>query len=89
MELVGISYITKDGVRKYTLEVTEPYDSYLQNAETGRYATGKKTDSIYVGAIDCSQLNVGMEIEVIYDRMRTLANGTAYQPIKRIDVIAK
>lgn len=89
MKIVGISYTIKNGERKSTLEVTEPYDSYFQNAEAGRYAIGEKVESIYVGSLDCSQLKVGMDIELIYGRMRTLADGTAYQPIKRIDVLTK
>jgi len=89
MKLIGMSYTTKHGERRYTLEVADTFDSYFQNAEAGRYAIGEKVESIYVGSLDCSQLKVGMDIELIYGRMRTLADGTAYQPIKRIDVLTK
>jgi len=89
MEIIGISYVTKNGKTNYTLEVADDYPSYFQNAETGRYAVGRKGESIYVGSLDCSQLKVGMEIEIIYDRMCTLANGKTYQPIKRIEVLTK
>ncbi|MBE5949899.1 MAG: hypothetical protein E7261_12905 [Lachnospiraceae bacterium] len=89
MRIIGISYTTKDGEHRYTLEVAEAFASYFQNAEAGRYASGEKVESIYVGSLDCSQLKVGMDIDLIYDRMRRLADGTAYQPIKRIEVLTK
>ena len=89
MRIIGMSYSTKDGERKYTLEVSNPFDSYFKNTEAGKNAIGEKVESIYVGSLDCSQLKVGMEIELIYDRMRTLANGKTFQPIKRIDVLNK
>lgn len=89
MRIIGMSYSTKDGERKYTLEVSGPFDSFYKNAEAGRNAVGEKVESIFVGALDCSQLKVGMDIELIYDRMRTLANGKTFQPIRRIDVLTK
>ena len=89
MQIIGISSTTKNGKTNYTLEVADDFPHYFQNAEAGRYAVGKKSESIYVGSLDCSQLKVGMEIEIIYDRMCTLANGKTYQPIKRIEVLTK
>lgn len=89
MRIIGMSYVTKDGERKYTLEVSAPFDAYHKNADAGRCALGEKVESIYVGSVDCSQLKIGMEIELIYDRMRTMSNGKAYQPIRRIDVLSK
>jgi len=89
MRIIGMSYSTKDGEKKYTLEVSDTFDSYFKDTEDGRNAVGEKVESIYVGSLDCSQLKVGMEIELIYGRMRTLANGKTFQPIKRIDVLTK
>lgn len=89
MRIIGMSYSTKDGERKYTLEVSDKFDAFYKNAEAGRNAIGEKVESIFVGSLDCSQLKVGMEIELIFDRMRTLANGKTFQPIKRIDVLTK
>lgn len=89
MRIIGMSYSTKDGERKYTLEVSAPFDAYFKNVDSGRCALGEKVESIFVGSLDCSQLKVGMEIELIYDRMRTLPNGRTFQPIKRIDVLTK
>lgn len=89
MRIIGMSFTTKNGQRMYTINVATPFDAYYKNAEAGRCAVGEQVESIYVGALDCSALKVGMEIELIYDRMRTLANGKTFQPIKRIDVISK
>lgn len=89
MRIIGMSYSTKDGERKYTLEVSDTFDSYFKDAGAGRNAVGEKVETIYVGSLDCSHLKVGMEIELIYGRMCTLANGKTFQPIKRIDVLTK
>lgn len=89
MRIIGMSYTTKNGQRMYTINVAAPFDSYYKKTEAGRNAVGEQVESIYVGELDCSAFKVGMEIEIIYDRMRTLANGKTFQPIKRIDVISK
>ena len=38
MRIIGMSYSTKDGERKYTLEVSAPFDSFYKNTEAGRNA---------------------------------------------------
>jgi len=89
MRIIGMSYSTKNGERKYRLEIADSFEPYFKDTGEGRNAIGEKVESIYVGSLDCSQLKVGMEIELIYGRMCTRANGDTFQPIKRIDVLTK
>jgi len=69
MRIIGMSYSTKNGERKYRLEVADSFEPYFKDTGEGRNAIGEKVESIYVGSLDCSQLKVGMEIELIYGRM--------------------
>lgn len=87
MTLLGFNYTTNaNGERNMTLQVADEYNSYYDNPAAGRGCVGKKVDSVYVGNFECSNLKVGMEIEILYDKAITTAKGT-FQPIKRIDVI--
>ncbi|KAB1434310.1 hypothetical protein [Candidatus Galacturonibacter soehngenii] len=87
MKLVGLNYTTNaNGGRNTTLQVTEEYNAYYTNKETGRGCIGVKVDSIYIGDIDCSELKIGMELDILYDKAITTAKGT-FQPIKRIDIL--
>lgn len=87
MIIVGISYTTNtNGVRATTLYVSDDFNAYYTNAEAGRGCMGKKVDTIYVGNYDCSNLKLGMNIDISYDKAVTGAKGT-FQPIKRIDII--
>lgn len=88
MTIIGMNYSTNsNGLRVTTLHVTEPFNAYYSNAESGRGCIGDKVETIYVGTYDCSNLEIGMEIDVLYDKAVHTKNGT-YQPIKRIEVIA-
>lgn len=87
-QLVGMHFTVKDNVKFTTLHLAEDFNSYFINAEAGRGAFGRKVDTVYVGAYDCSDLKVGMEIDICYDKMISTAKGS-YQPIKRIDILTK
>ena len=64
MYITGINYSTNsNGQKVTTLQVTEPFEPYYTNTESGRGCVGEKAESIYVGDYDCSKLEVGMEIE--------------------------
>lgn len=87
MQIVGMNYVTNSlGKKNTTLQVIDEYNPYYNNAEAGRGCVGMKAESIYVGDFDCSELKIGMDIEILYDRAITTSKGT-FQPIKRIDVI--
>ncbi len=87
MKLVGISYtVNSSGENLSTLYVETDFEPYYQNPEAGRNCVGVKTESVYVGNFDVSDLNVGMEIEISYDKAIQTKHGI-YQPIKRIDII--
>lgn len=87
MYIVGINYSTNsNGQKVSTIYVTEPFEPYYTNVEAGRSCIGEKTESIYVGDYDCSNLEIGMEIEIFYDKAISTKKGT-YQPIKKIDII--
>lgn len=88
MKVLGInSSINTQGKVITTLHVAEEFNSYYNNKEAGRTCEGMKVDSIYVGTVDCSAIKVGMDIDVLYEKAVTTANGGVYQPIKRIDII--
>ena len=64
MEIVGLHFTTSaNGQKNTTLQVVDDYNPYYENAEVGRGCIGKKVESIYVGNIGCSALQVGQEIE--------------------------
>lgn len=89
MTILGIYYTTNtNGVRATTLYVSDDFNDYYKNAEAGRGCVGKKVDTVYVGSYDCSNLKVGMEIDIYYDKAVTSAKGT-YQIVKKIDIINK
>lgn len=87
MKLIGIHYSTNaEGKKVSTLHIAEDFNSYYDAKEAGRGCAGQKVDSVYVGNFDCSNLKVGMEIDICYDKAITTAKGT-FQPIKRIDIL--
>ena len=47
---------------------------------------GKRTEAIYVGSYDISDLEIGMEIEIYYDKAVSTAKGT-FQTVKKIIVL--
>lgn len=88
MKLIGLNYSTNaEGRKVSTLHVADDFNSYYTNAEAGRGCTGQKVDSVYVGDFDCSNLKVGMDIDILYDKAIVTAKGKAFQPIKRIDIL--
>lgn len=89
MIIMGMNFSTSsDGVTNTTIHVADAFNPYYTNAEAGRGCVGKKVDAVYVGNYDCSNLKVGMEIDVLYDKAISTSKGT-FQPVKRIDVISK
>lgn len=87
MEIVGLNYSTNTkGNKVTTIQVLDDYNAYYNNPEGGRGCIGKKADSVYVGEYDCSELKVGMHIDVLYDKAVTTAKGS-FQPIKKIEVL--
>ena len=87
MTLVGKSTsISSSGKRVTTLYVTEPFEDYYRNPEAGRTCVGERVESIYVGDYDCTDLDVGVEIEVLYGKTIHGKKGD-FQPIARIEVV--
>ncbi len=88
MKIIGIHYtVNDDGVQKSTLHVISEFDTFYSDSDGKRGCVGHKAESIYVGEYDVTNLKVGMQIDVLYDRAISTRNGT-YQPIKRIDVLS-
>lgn len=88
MEIVGIQTNVKpNGEYTTTLHCIEPFESYYTDVQSGRNAVGNKAVSIYVGTYDCSDLKVGMSIEIFYGQPMTGKGGKAYAPVKLIQVI--
>lgn len=87
MKIIGINYSTNsDGIITSTLQVIDEYNDYYNNPDAGRGCIGKKADSVYIGDYDCSELKVGMDIEIFYDKAISTKKGT-FQPVKRIEVL--
>lgn len=87
MTVVGINSTTNEsGVKNSTLQLLEEYDSFYNNPAAGRSSIGKKASSVYVGGYDVSNIKVGMEIEIYYDKAISTRNGM-FQMVKRIEVI--
>ena len=65
--IVGIARTAAENGRVSTnLHVKSSFDDFHNNPEAGRTCEGEKVESIYVGNYDCSELNVGDEIEILY-----------------------
>ena len=87
--VLGIQYSkNSDGVTNTTLHVTDEFRGYFNNPAAGKHCVGKKVETIYVGSYDCSNIKVGSEIEVLYDKFVNTSKG-GFQPIKRIDILSK
>ena len=87
MEIVGISSTTntKD-IRNTTLYVVKEFEDYYKSTDDSRECIGKKAEAIYVGSYDISDLEIGMEIEIYYDKAVVTAKGT-FQTVKKILVL--
>ena len=89
MKILGIHYtMRKNGTVLTTLHVVGEFESFYTDFESNRSCVGKKVETIYVGEYDCSNLQVGMEIDISYDKAVTTSKGT-FQSIKKIDIISK
>lgn len=88
-KILGIHYTTnEDGSKCTTLHLEDDFPVYYSNIQAGRNCLGKHVSTVYVGTYDCSGLKVGSEIEIYYDKAIQTKNGS-FQPIKKIDVVAK
>ena len=87
MKIIGKSYTTnKSGERVSTIQVVRPYEEYYSNADGSRGCEGMRAEAIYVGSYDISDLEIGMEIEIFYDKAIVTAKGT-FQMVKKIVVL--
>lgn len=88
MKLIGLNSATNSqGKTTTTLHVADDFNDYYSNAEAGRSCKGMKVESVYVGILDCSLLEVGMNIDIAYDKAVTTTNGRVYQPVKKIEIL--
>ncbi len=88
MEIVGISTNENGGKKATTLHLLSEFDAYQDNPSAGRACEGRKAESVYVGAYDCSALEIGQEIEIYYGKAITTAKGT-FQPVALIRVLSE
>ncbi len=87
MKIVGINFVVnEDGVKKTTLHTMSEFDSFYSGGEN-RGCVGHMVENVYVGDYDCSQLKVGMLIEVYYEKAISTKNGS-YQRVKKIDILS-
>lgn len=76
----------KAGLPVFTLHTISPFDDYFNAPENGRTCEGMKAESLYAGAYDCSNLKVGQEIEVYFEKA-IVANGKPFQNVAFINVV--
>lgn len=88
MFITGISRTESAGKISTTLHGLSPFDAYQNNPEAGRFCEGQKSESVYVGGYDCSDLKVGQEIEIYYGKAITTAKGT-FQPVAMIRIVSE
>ncbi len=83
MYVVGMNYSTNaDGKRVTTLHVSEPFNEYYSNSEAGRGCMGERVESIFVGTYDVSNIEIGSQIVILYEKARG-----SYQPLHSIQII--
>ncbi len=87
MRILGIN-CSKNASKEtvYTLHLATNFEPYYSDKHYERTCIGERVESIYVGTYDCSDLDVGMEVEIYYDRAKTSSKGT-YQTVKKIEII--
>ena len=63
----------------------QDFEPFYKDEDGTKGFVGKRAESIYAGYYDCSQLKVGDEIEIYYDKAMTLKSGKTFQTIKKIE----
>lgn len=87
MEIIGISRCKNSrGQVTTTLHLADQFPAYFEDPSTGRSCFGRQVQTVFLNTYDASELEVGMEIDVYYDKAVTTAKGT-FQTIKKIDII--
>ncbi len=88
LQLVGwnSSINPATGHRTATLHLLCDYEPFYSDKEAGRFCTGNRVESVYVGDYDVSNLKPGMEIEIFYDKAVTTTKGT-FQQVKKIEIL--
>ena len=85
MKVVGMNYSVKANGKVTTLYVEQDFEPFYKDEDGTKGFVGKRAESIYAGYYDCSQLKVGDEIEIYYDKAMTLKSGKTFQTIKKIE----
>ena len=87
MKILGItSTVLEGGQKSYTLHTAESFPAYANDISKGRSAEGQRVEAVYIGNYDCSNLKIGMEIEIYFDKAITTNKGT-FQTVKKIEVL--
>ncbi len=85
IKIIGIYSVKKDGVMRSTLFTETEFSDYQQNNDSA-IIKGNRVETIYVGNVDVSNLEVGDFVEVIYGRAVNTKNGI-YQPVKAVRLV--
>ena len=86
--VIGMHTAKKNGKTTSTLHLAEEFSDYMKNASEGRTASGKQATSVYIGEYPTTDITIGAEIEILYDKAIVSNHGT-FQPINRILVVKK
>lgn len=88
MLVLGKAIARKDGEESKTiLYLSDSFPEYYSQSEKGRSCVGQYCESVYVGTYNCDKIDVGANIEILYDRAVTTKNGSVFQPIREIRVM--
>lgn len=86
-KVMGIhSTVGANGITTTTLHLADDFKPYYADASAGRSCAGKCVKSVYVGNYDCSEIQIGSNIEIYYDEAVSSKKGT-FQSVKKIEVI--
>ena len=89
MVILGISKSRNSyGEVLTTLQVADDFPAYYNNEEAGRTCVGQKVDTIYLGNYYCPQLQVGMSIDILYEKAVATKSGF-FQAVKKIEILSE
>jgi len=89
MKIVGIHTVQKpNSPITTTLHLQGEFKAYYSDKEAGRNCVGNMVEVVYVGTYDCSNLKIGMEIEILYGKAIPTSKG-CIQHVEKIIVLSK
>lgn len=87
-QVIGFSTTTgADGKKRSTLHTVTDFEAFQNDATSGRSASGKAVEAIYVGEVDISKLKVGDLVDVYYGKPIMKKDGSFFAPVVALNVV--